>query len=127
MINQPETRDLLAEARQVLLDSVAPELSGEHRYQALMIANAMGMAIRELEQRDQGEPEQTDRALRAFLAQHSLEPVDSLDDKAADAEAKFAQAIFERRLEGTDPVLRSVLRTLTETRLLINNPGYLKG
>ena len=52
MINRPETRDLLAEARQVLLDSVAPELDGERKYEALMIDNAMGMAIREQEQRE---------------------------------------------------------------------------
>lgn len=44
MINRPETRDLLAEARQVLLDSLVPELGGERKYEALMIANAMGMA-----------------------------------------------------------------------------------
>lgn len=121
MINQPETRDLLTEARQVLLDSVAPELAGEHKYQALMIANAMGMAIREIEQREQGQPEEIDQAVRAFLAQRSL------DSKAAEAEGELARAIYERRLDGTDPDLRSVLRTLTEARLWINNPGYLKG
>lgn len=120
MINQPETRDLLAEARQVLLESVAPELAGEHKYQALMIANAMGMAIRELEQREQGQPEQIDRAVRAYLSEQSL------DETAAEAEADLARAIRERRLDGTDPAMRSVLRTLTESRLLINNPGYLK-
>lgn len=121
MINQPETRDLLTEARQVLLDSVAPELAGEHKYQALMIANAMGMAIREIEQREQGQSEEIDQAVRAFLAQRSL------DSKAAEAEGELARAIYERRLDGTDPDLRSVLRTLTETRLRTNNPGYLKG
>lgn len=120
MINQPETRDLLAEARRVLLDFVAPELAGEHKYQALMIANAMGMAVRELEQREQGQPGQTDRAVRAYLSEQSL------DDTAAEAEADLARAILERRLDGTDPDLRSVLRTLTESRLRINNPGYLK-
>lgn len=124
MINQPETRDLLIEAREVLLDSLAPELAGEHKYQALMIANAMGMAIREIEQREQGEPEQTDSALQAFLAR---QPSDAPDDRSVEAEGELARAIYERRLDGTDASLRSVLRTLTETRLRINNPGYLKG
>lgn len=127
MINQPETRDLLAEARQVLLDSVAPELAGEHKYQALMIANAMGMAIREIELREQGEPEQTDRALKAFLTQHLTDALDSSGDRTVDAERELARAIHERRLDGTNADLRSVLRALTETRLQINNPGYLKG
>ncbi len=117
MINQPGTRDLLAEARQVLLDSVAAELTGERKYQALMVANAMGMAIRELEQR---EPEQTDRTVRAFLAERCL------GDTASESEADLALAIRERRLDGADPALRSVLRTLTEARLRINNPGFLK-
>lgn len=120
MINQPETRDLLTEARQVLLDSVAPELAGERKYEALMIANAMGMAIRELEQRERGQPERIDRTIRAFLAERSL------DATTDEAEAALARAIRERRLDGVDPALRSVLRTLTEARLRINNPGYLK-
>lgn len=120
MINQPETQDLLTEARQVLLDSVAPELSGERKYQALMVANAMGMAIRELEQREHGQPEQTDRTVRAFLVERSLEAT------TGDAEEGLARAIRERHLDGADPALRSVLRTLTEARLQINNPRYLK-
>ncbi|NMT63158.1 DUF6285 domain-containing protein [Marinobacter orientalis] len=120
MINQPETRDLLAEARRVLLDSIAPDLGGERKYQALMIANAMAMAMRELEQREQGQPEETDHTVRAYLAEHSI------DGTAAEAEADLARAVFERRLDGTDPALRSVLRTLTEARLRINNPGFLE-
>lgn len=120
MINQPGTRDLLTVARQVLLDSVTPELTGERKYQTLMVSNAMGMAIRELEQREQGEPEQTDRTVRAFLAERSL------GDTVGEPEAELALAIRERRLDGADPALRAVLRTLTEARLRINNPGFLK-
>lgn len=120
MINQPETRDLLTEARQVLLNSVRPELTGERKYQVLMIANAMGMAIREFEQRERGRPEQTDRTLLAFLAEQALETT------AGEAETTLARAIRERHLDGTDPALRSLLRMLTEARLEINNPGYLK-
>ena len=120
MINRQETRDLLTEARRVLLDSVAGQLAGEHKYEALMVANAMGMAIREFEQCEQGQPEQTDQAVRAFLAERSLKAT------ASESEAELARAIRERRLDGADPPLRSVLLTLTEARLQINNPGYLK-
>lgn len=120
MINQPETRDLLTEARRVLLDALAPELAGQRKYEALMIANAMGMAIRELEQREQGQPEETDRAVRAFLAERSIEVT------AGEAEEALARAIRERRLDGADPALQPVLRTLTEARLRINNPAFLK-
>lgn len=120
MINQPETQDLLTEARQVLLDSVAPELRGELKYQALMVANAIGMAIREIEQRELGQPGQTDRTVQAFLLERSLEATtDGIEEG-------LAGAIRERHLDGADLALRSVLRTLTKTRLQINNPGYLK-
>lgn len=120
MINQPDTRNLLTEARRVLLDSLAPELAGEQKYQALMIANAMGMAIREIEQREQGEPEATDRLLSQFLAGHQL------PDALSQGEKTLARALRERRLDDTDPDLRSVLRAMTEARLRINNPGFLK-
>lgn len=120
MINQPETGDLLAEARKVLLESLAPDLAGKRRYEALMIANAMGMAIRELEQRQQGEPGKTDQALRAYLEEKSL------DNSGAEAESALATAIRERRVDGDDPALRSVLRTLTKARLRVNNPGFLE-
>jgi Domain of unknown function (DUF6285) len=120
MINEPDTRDLLTEARQVLLDSLTPELAGEQKYQALMIANAMGMAIREIEQREQGEPEATDRSLSQFLAGHQLA------DDPIQGEQTLARALRERRLDGDDPELRSVLKGMTEARLRINNPGFLK-
>jgi hypothetical protein len=120
MINQPDTRDLLAEARRVLLDSLAPELAGERKYEALMIANAMGMAIREQEQREAGEPEATDALVSRFLAEHAL------PEDPGQGEQTLARAIRERIVDGGDPELRSVLRAMTETRLTVNNPGYLK-
>jgi hypothetical protein len=120
MINRPETRDLLAEARQVLLDSLAPELSGERKYEALMIANAMGMAIREQEQQEAGEPEATDVMLSRFLAGHVL------PEDPGQGEQTLARALRERVVDGGNRELREVLRAMTETRLKVNNPGYLK-
>jgi len=120
MINRPETRDLLAEARQVLLDSLAPELGGERKYEVLMIANAMGMAIREREQQEAGEPEATDVMLARFLAGHGL------PEESGKGEQTLARALRERVVDGGDRNLRAVLRAMTETRLKVNNPGYLK-
>lgn len=119
MINEPDTRDLLTEARSVLVDALVPDLSGDQKYQALMIANALGMAIREIEQREQGEPETADRLLSAFLAERQL------SDQSSQGEEALAQALRERRLEGGDPQLRAVLKEMTEARLRINNPGYV--
>jgi hypothetical protein len=39
--------DLLVIARQTLLDAVIPALSGDARFKALMVANAMAIALRE--------------------------------------------------------------------------------
>lgn len=99
----PATDDLLAEARSVLVDSVLPALRGAERYQALMVANALGMAVRELQQASQP-PTEAD-----------VEPVD---------EAALAEAI-RRRKAPDDRALRATLRSLTVARLRINNPGYL--
>ncbi len=49
MREQPNGKELLAIARQVLKDAVIPNLPGEQRYNALMIANAMAIASRQFE------------------------------------------------------------------------------
>ena len=43
------TADLLAVARTTLREQVMPALDGGGRYEAAMVANAMAIAIRELE------------------------------------------------------------------------------
>ena len=48
MRDRPNGADLLAVARRSLLDEVAPALKGQPRYVALMVANAIGIASREL-------------------------------------------------------------------------------
>ena len=49
--DRPDGAELLAVARATLLEDLLPELPQSRRYQALMIANAMAMARRELESR----------------------------------------------------------------------------
>ncbi|MGO1499986.1 MAG: DUF6285 domain-containing protein [Marinobacter sp.] len=120
MINNPEIHDLLTEARQVLLNSLTPELTGERKYQALMIANAMGMAIRELGQSEQARVDEADRAVSELLDARS-HPSHNVE-----GESSLAEAIRERRLDVRDKSLRDVLRALTEARLGINNPSHLK-
>lgn len=47
MREQPNGKELLAIARQVLKESVIPNLPDEQRYNGLMIANAMAIASRQ--------------------------------------------------------------------------------
>lgn len=46
--DRPDGEELLAEARRVLRNEIMPQLQGDSRYKAAMIANAMGIAAREL-------------------------------------------------------------------------------
>lgn len=119
MINQPDTHNLLTEARRVLQESLAPQLDGSLRYEALMIGNALGMAVRELEQQQSGEYEKANAALSSFLERQSL------SSAPGDEEDTLAKAIRERRLSADDTALQEVLRAITEARLRINNPAYL--
>lgn len=48
MRDRPTSEELLVEARRILREELAPELKGAQRYKSLMIANALGMAAREL-------------------------------------------------------------------------------
>lgn len=48
MRNRPTSEELLHEAYRLLREELAPALKGGQRYKALMIANAVGMAAREL-------------------------------------------------------------------------------
>ena len=120
MINNPNIHDLLTEARQVLMNSLTPELTGARKYEALMIANVMGMVMRELGQSEQTRVKEADLAASAFLTART-EPDDHVE-----CEASLAEAIRERRLDGTDEALREVLQAITEARLGINSPGYMK-
>lgn len=111
MINQPDATDLLQQARAVLLDSIVPSLEGNQRYQALMIANAMGIAGREAS-------ELRDQTTRCNTAMRQFGHYDS--------EQELATAIAQRKLDVTDEHLQELLLTLTRAKLSINNPGYLQ-
>lgn len=49
MLDRPDARELLASARQTLLERVLPALPEAERYQALMVGNALAIATREIE------------------------------------------------------------------------------
>ena len=72
MRDQPDARALIAECLRVLRQELTPELSGEARFKALMLANALGMAQRELgEGADAGDDREA-KELVAALRQGDL-------------------------------------------------------
>lgn len=65
MREQPDGAALLAVAREILRKELLPLLPKERSYDALMIANAMGIAERQLRAGDA--PQHTEQALLAML------------------------------------------------------------
>ncbi|MEM7226987.1 MAG: DUF6285 domain-containing protein [Pseudomonadota bacterium] len=98
MIDQPDGAQLLAEARRVLLETLLPELPEKQRFNALMVANAMAIARRELEASGAQAPESDSRGMVA--------------------------EIRERRRDG-DPGLHQSLLKEVENRVLLSNPSRL--
>jgi hypothetical protein len=78
MCDRPNGAALLDVARWSPLEEVAPTLRGQSRYTTLMVANAIGIAVREIKQADRSE-----RAWSAVLA-----PVTREDGASADASIK---------------------------------------
>jgi hypothetical protein len=62
MRDKPFGAALLDVAREALTQEIVPALQGQHRYVALMIANAIGIVSREIEQEDRA-AKAWDRAL----------------------------------------------------------------
>ncbi len=114
MRDRPGGAELLAEARRLLREELAPTLAGGQRFQALMIANALGMAERELRAGDAPLREQQ-AALAALLGRDGSLPT---------LTAAFAAALRDGRLAG-DPGAYELLLTETRSRVAESNPRAL--
>jgi hypothetical protein len=102
MINdEPDARGLVSIALRTFRDSVLPAVPAERRFEALMIANALGIAERELAAKP-------DTALEARIPQLCSD----IDAGAYDASERQAE-------------LRKVLWELTRARLALSNPRLL--
>ena len=124
-VEQPDALALLVTARETLLEQLLPQLDGDARYQALMIANAMAMALRELRP---GAPDgELEASLLRELYGHSptAEPEDGGGDLLR-LEARFARELRSGNFDDDrqHPV-RQLLRTRIESSLQVSNPRRL--
>ena len=116
--DQPDATDLLAIARTMLREEVAPGLSGDARFKVLMVANAMAMAIRESEH-------------GAALDAEALADLRSMyDEPEGTAEVlshRLAQDIRAGHFDADAPAanLHRLLLADSRRRLAIGNPRYL--
>ncbi len=110
------TADLLKVARATLREAVAPGLGAEARYHAAMVANAMAIAIREVELGPKARA-----AERRLLGRFHADPEASLPELRARLcrELRAGTVLDERPSE-----LHALLQQLVHARLAISNPDY---
>jgi uncharacterized protein DUF6285 len=131
MRDHPDGNELLATARKVLRESVLPLLPPERKHDALMIANAMAIAARQLERGD-GPERQELAALAGLLGDcHVALAEDGPDLRAALVAAN--RELSRRLREGAgDPdgpqrtALFAHLRSIARQRVAESNPKYLE-
>ncbi len=119
MNNRPYGNELLHAARQTLLDGLLPLLPADRTYDALMIANAMAIAARELE--SCGQPDdRVDEQIARFYRDMGLDDTDA-------SEADLALKIRNRLIDKSQyPRLRVLLLAVAREKLAISNPKYLR-
>lgn len=125
MRDRPFGADLIAAARQTLLDDVLPHLPGEKRLAGLMIANALGIAAREAKAGERPLREAVSALAALYGAQGS--------PRGEDAEAHFRdlamQVVRDLRAGGMAPEraarLHAILVAFARARVAEANPKYL--
>ena len=118
MINDdPGARDLVAIALRSFREAILPVVPAEQRFTALMIANALGVAERELAAGTIAEP-----ALAAAVGGLLGE-----DGDLPDLLPRLCAAIDAGRFDTPDQqaALRTVLKDITRARLALSNPKRL--
>jgi hypothetical protein len=127
MNDRPDAQDLLATARSALLADILPTLPAASRYTALMIANAMAIAQREIAAGDAPLAAECER-LGALLSQPIATPAGAtLRGVLAGYNHRLAGEIRAGRFDGEErAVLLEHLRRTTEEKLAVSNPKMLK-
>ena len=121
MRDKPDAADLLEIARATLVENLLPQLPAEHKYSALMVAVAMGIAQREARNGDTALDDEHE-ILRELLG---AEDGTSLEDLNRRFAAELRSGAFDPPGSRHDTALR-LLREGTLARLAECNPGYLE-
>jgi len=131
MRDQPTGDQLLATARAVLRDELIPALPADKRHSALMIANAMAIAMRQLQRGDDAEREEL-AALDDLLsapADGMAAPGTRLRETLGERNRQLCQWIRDGRADAgmlRERVHQHLLRTIRH-KLAESNPKALAG
>lgn len=123
----PEASGLLAIARETFIAQLLPALPENVRYTALMVANAMAIARRDIETGEASARAEL-RRLRVLFSEASSEPdANQLRGTVADYNRRLVQAIRAGRYDSDNAALLEHLRRTIEEKLAISNPKTLSG
>ncbi|HSU44143.1 MAG TPA: DUF6285 domain-containing protein [Casimicrobiaceae bacterium] len=122
----PGAAELLATARETLVDELLPALSGELRYRGLMVANALAIAAREVASGRDATRREIE-LLRPLAAQ-AVPPSDPGSDDLHALRRIVAAAIREGRFDDDAhaAALLAALDEIATRRLAISNPKALR-
>jgi len=112
MREKPSGADLLDIARDVLRNDLLPALPEENRYQALMIANAMAIVMRQLAAGEAGETNEQTKLETSLGIKGSLEQLNST----------LANRIRSGDADG--PEIWQALHDVATAKVAESNPKY---
>ena len=123
---RPDALELLAIAREWLLEQVLPQLAGDARYQGLMIASALAIALREL--RPGAVDLEAELEFLHGLYDHGAPPAGERVEQALQRlDARLAADLRRGELDGGPQwAVRRLLRRRIESRLALSNPKRLR-
>lgn len=127
MRGRPNGADLLAIAHEVLVEQILPHIPSEQRYEALMVANAIANATREMQAGD--------ATLKAELARlreiygDAVEPPDAerLLDVLLRFNQRLARDVRAGRLDDRAELVQHHLIETAKAKVQETNPKYLEG
>lgn len=130
MRDEPTGEQLLDTARTLLRDELLPALPADKKHAALMIANAMSIAMRQLHNGEQGDRKEVE-SLCALLDRHAGV---ALEASASDLRQQLnvLNREFSRRIRVGEAdsgpwgeLALAHLRTVIHAKVLESNPKYL--
>jgi hypothetical protein len=127
MTDRPSGAELLKFAREALTRALVPELPEGQRYLALMIANAMAIAARELELGDGADRAEL-TSLRMLFEERGPDTSEDVADRLEAVNRRLCAEIRAGKFSGgpDEARLRNHLRRSAEARVAISNPKALK-
>ncbi len=126
MNNHPNAQELLAIARDTFKADILPVLPEKLRYLGLMIANAMGIAQREIEAGDAPARAEFERLRNLFHERSKPLAEDALHTALESYNHRLANDIRAGRFDdGERAALLEHLRQTTADKLAVSNPRAL--